>query len=94
MGGLPGSALRRRGQRSRAWGVPPWLRISKKRYGFHAFTDAMFKAMGMEGPSRYIVEAACKFVRKSGPKNRLFRHQKRFETATYARMLLSFETFE
>jgi len=37
---------------------------SKKRYGFHAFADAMFAAMQTKPPSRYIVEAACKFVRK------------------------------
>ena len=37
---------------------------SKKRFGFHAFTDAMFKAMGMEAPSRYIVRAACQFEAK------------------------------
>jgi hypothetical protein len=36
----------------------------KKRYGFHAFANAMFEAMGMERPSRYIVEAACNFVPK------------------------------
>ena len=51
---------------------------SKKRYGFQRFADAMFKAMGMEGPSRYIVEDACKFVRKTRPKNRLFLHKNHF----------------
>jgi hypothetical protein len=37
---------------------------AKKRYGFRAFADAMFAAMQTKPPSRYIVEAACKFVPK------------------------------
>ncbi len=37
---------------------------SIKRYGFHAFANAMFKAMGIELPSRHIVRAACEFEAK------------------------------
>jgi hypothetical protein len=41
---------------------------SKKRYGFHAFCDAMFKAMHITAPSTRTVRDACASVNKKYPK--------------------------
>ena len=70
---------------------------TKKRYGFYAFTGAMFEAMGMKGPSRDIVRAACEFeAKKVGQKTDFFAKtdffvpKNVFKSGTYARMLVSF----